>query len=210
LPSAQIRGDRMNLTAIKPLAEQQKRRKAHIDREKGSIYYHGQRVANTVLQLRRMILPDDESHDEILTAAAWFHDIGKDIEPHAHTGALLTRDILQEHCTAEELDEICELIALHCDRKPDRTYSPWVKLLQDADLLDHFGSAGVWIMFMIAASKGESPEQTQVRLDDFLPRYDRNRALINYPQSIEFFDEKVTFEREFFERFRLEAEGNLL
>jgi len=202
----------MNLPELKALAELQKHRKAHINREKGSIYYHGQRVANTVLQLRRAILPNDESHDDILSVAAWFHDIGKDIEPHAHTGAILVRDLLQAHCASEELEEICGLIALHCDRRPnDNKHSAYVKLLQDADLLDHFGVMAVWWSIMWSAHEDESPARNLDYFErEWQPFCKKHRALLNYPQSIAAYDEKITFEQEFFARFRLEAQGDLV
>jgi len=33
-------------------------RKAHIEREKGGIYFHGQRCANIAIKLRKQILPN--------------------------------------------------------------------------------------------------------------------------------------------------------
>jgi len=203
----------MNLSALQALAEQLlKPRKAHIDREKGGIYYHGQRVAKTVLLLRRGILPEDDSHDDILTAAAWFHDIGKDIKPHARYGSVLAREALREHCTAEELDEICEIISLHDDRKPgDNHYSPWVKLQQDADMLDHTGSYLLWIDIWRCAC-GEVPWPEMAYYDDarWEARCAKNRALLNFPLSQRIFDEKIAFVNAVYARMRVECMGGIV
>ena len=79
----------MDFARLNALAEGWMRtRQAHLERERGSVYFHGQRVAKGVLELRRRVT-EDASHDEILRAAAIFHDIGKGIEPHAQSGAAL-------------------------------------------------------------------------------------------------------------------------
>ena len=88
-------------------------RKAHLEREKGGIYFHGDRVAKTVIHLRNVVLPNDDSKDELLTIAAWFHDIAKGIEPHASYGAVLTKEALQVLVPPLMLEAICELIATH-------------------------------------------------------------------------------------------------
>jgi uncharacterized protein len=83
--------------ALDALAQKQMaQRKAHPMRETGFIYRHGRRVAASVCRLRARIT-DDASHDEALRIAGLFHDIGKGIEPHARSGAVLARDLLAEH-----------------------------------------------------------------------------------------------------------------
>ena len=202
----------IDLPALQALAEQLlKPRKAHIDREKGGIYYHGQRVANTALLLRRAILPEDGAYDGVLTVAAWFHDIGKNIEPHARYGALLAREALREHCSAGELDEICEMISLHCDRRPgDNGYAPAVRLLQDADMVDHFGSYVLWMDIWHSASREGTWQELaffdEARWDAFCARH---RALLNYPLSGNIFDEKAAFVNAVYARMRVECVGGI-
>ena len=203
----------MNLPAMQTLAEKLlKPRKAHIDREKGGIYYHGQRVAKTVLLLRRAIMPDDASHDDILTAAAWFHDIGKDIKPHAHYGSILAREALAPHCSAEELDEICGIISLHCERRPgDNSCSPCVKLLQDADLLDHFGSYILWMdIWRCACSEVAWREMAYFEEAPWEEFCAKHRALLNYPLSQHIFDEKLAFINEVYARMQMECMGEIV
>jgi uncharacterized protein len=202
----------MNLPAMQSLAEQLlKPRKAHIDREKGGIYYHGQRVAHTALLLRRTILPEDGAHDDIITAAAWFHDIGKDIKPHAHYGAVLAREALKPHCSAGELDEICEMISLHCERRPGGNgYSPALKLLQDADMLDHFGSYMLWTDIWRCAST-EVTWQEMACFDEarWAAHCVRQRTLLNFPLSQRIFDEKNAFIDAVYARMRVECAGGI-
>ncbi|MDR2687894.1 MAG: HD domain-containing protein [Oscillospiraceae bacterium] len=203
----------MNLPAMQSLAEQLlKPRKAHIDREKGGIYCHGQRVANTALLLRRAILPEDGTSDGMITAAAWFHDIGKDLRPHAHYGAVLAREALAPHCSAGELDEICEIISLHCERCPGGNgYSPALKLLQDADMLDHCGSYMLWMDIWRCVCQ-EVTWQEMACFDEsrWAKHCAKNRALLNFPLSQSIFDEKNAFINAVYARMRVECIGEIV
>lgn len=64
----------MELDRIKNLAyELLKDRKAQSDREKGYIYYHGERVSKLAIRLRQRLFYGDSSHDECIIAASLFH-----------------------------------------------------------------------------------------------------------------------------------------
>ena len=109
--------------------------------ERGDKYTHGERVASLAVRMRQLIFPNEKLYDDVLTVAAWFHDIRNGITNHAVLGAERTRELLSEHCTDAELNEICSIIAIHDDRRVDDTnYSNAVKIHQDADYLDHFGT----------------------------------------------------------------------
>ena len=201
----------MNFERLEALAYQTMgKRKSHVEREIGHVYYHGKRVSNSVLLLRKKIFPEDDSHDEILRCAGLFHDIGKGIEPHARTGAQLVRELLKEELSESELNAVCELISVHDDRHPeDDRYSPWVKLLQDADHLDHFGSQGLWLSFIYRAYVGQEdmmglPAFYESEWDDSVPQ---TRSHLNFDISKEIFDEKVKYERDVIRRLKLEGEG---
>ena len=186
------------------------KRKSHLEREIGHVYYHGRRVANSVILLRKQLFPNDASHDEILRCAGLFHDVGKGIEPHARTGASLARQLLVQELTAQELDEVCKIISVHDDRHPESDlHSQWVKLLQDADHLDHFGSQGLWLSFTYRAYVGqkdmmELPAFYESEWEDSIPR---TRAHLNFERSKEIFDEKIEYERQVIRRVKLEGEG---
>ena len=108
----------MDLAAIKELAWQSMgERITHPQREKGFIYYHGQRVAAIALQLRELICPGDESYDQVILVGGWFHDVGKGLEPHWEYGALIAREMLKEHCSPRELEQIVEIVQGHTLRK---------------------------------------------------------------------------------------------
>lgn len=204
----------MNFKRLEALAEQHMgRRKSHIEREIGHVFFHGRRVSRSVLELRKVLFPEDGSHDEILRCAGLFHDLGKGLEPHPRTGALLARELLKEELTPSELDAVCGLIAAHDDRKPESDlHSPWEKLLQDADLIDHFGIQGVWLSFTYYAYMGQKgmAELPEFYETEWKPMVEKNRKLLNFPFSREIFDEKTEYEWSTIQRLKLEGEGQYM
>lgn len=200
----------MDFSALDALAAKLMRgRKSHKEREIGAVYDHGKRVAAGVISLRKAVT-DDDSHDDFLRAAAMFHDVGKGIEPHAHTGALLARDMLQGYAEQDEIEEIARLIAAHCDRHPeDDRHDLWARLLQDADLLDHFGTYDIWMCFCYYAYNGQEGIQKAADFleHDFPQHAEKHRRLLNFDVSRQIYDEKLAFERDFTQRLNVEASG---
>lgn len=188
------------------------RRKSHIEREIGAAYFHGERTAKGVLLLREQVT-SDASHDDELRVAAMFHDIGKGIEPHAHTGAVLARDLLASELTPQELETVCALIAAHPHRRPEADeHSLWEKLLQDADLLDHYGIQGIWLGFSYLAYTDQKDMLQCLRfyLEEWPAQVEKHRKLLNFPQARAIFEEKVAFERSIVERTKIEGAGGYL
>ena len=110
----------MDFARLNALAEGWMRtRQAHLERERGSVYFHGQRVAKGVLELRRRVT-EDASHDEILRAAAIFHDIGKGIEPHAQSGAALVCAVVAGVKGGGVISALSGLAAAFCGKKSRR------------------------------------------------------------------------------------------
>lgn len=201
----------MDLDAIREKAlEMMGKRRSHPNREPGYIYFHGQRVGSIALQLRKLIFPGKQEHDQVILVGSWFHDLAKGLEPHWEYGTLLASRILHSFCPSEQLSLILEIIECHTLRK-ERQYPFYVRLVQDADLLDHFGSQEVWLNFYHSACTGAG---TAASLAYFEGRYGKQarklRKLLNFEESVHFFDEKDQFVREFAERFRQEAEGRLM
>jgi len=202
----------MNMPAIKSLAfELMGNKSSHEFKERGNKYYHGQRVAALALRLRKLILPDDGSHDEIITAAAWLHDVMNGADNHAAAGAAKARDVLPPHCSEEELREICEIIGVHDDRHSGRdAFSPYIKLHQDADHLDHFGTFDVWMSFIYAVAHGQTINEARDWLRDIRPiENERYRSELNFEISRKIFDEKMEFLSYFTDRFCVESEGGI-
>lgn len=199
----------MNLERINDIAfKVMGKRKAHAHREQGYIYYHGQRVAKLSLNLRQSLHVDEAGQDEIMYAGALFHDVTKGIEPHHRTGAALIGSLLNEACTAQELEGVAEIIALHNARRQENL--PFqVKIVQDADILDHFGSMEIWLKFMYSASKEENVFDA-IRMwngDEHKSYLAASRQALHYELSKAIFDQRVAFENEFRQRFELECGG---
>jgi uncharacterized protein len=118
--------------------------------------------------------------------------------------------MLKEHCPAGELEQIIEIVAGHTLRK-QREYPPYVQLVQDADVLDHYGSMEIWLNFWFCARSGLGMERSwEFYAGEYLKQIERVRSLLNFPESVEFFDEKDRFVRQFVERFQREGRGELL
>lgn len=184
-------------------------KKSHQAREMGAAYYHGRRVANGVIELRKRLFADD-SMDDILRCAGMFHDIGKGIEPHSHTGAILVRELLKDELSESKLEQVCRLIAAHCDRQPQTDAHSWdEKLLQDADMLDHYGSQGIWmsVSYYAYTTQQEMDQVPAFYQRDFPDQIAKCRNLLNYDISKTIFNDKVSFEMQIAERMEIEKNG---
>lgn len=180
-------------------------RKAHLQREKGFIYRHCKRVSVSILQLRRHTT-GDAGHDTALRVAAMFHDIGKGIEPHEETGAAIVQSMLSPHLPPALLTEVVHLIRSH---KAYAISDPWAHLLQDADILDHFGTIEIGLSFQYSAYNEKGMPET---LDWYERHYDREleriRALLHHRVSQEILDEKAAYTRAFAARLASEMAGD--
>jgi len=182
--------------------------------ERGDKYAHGERVAVLAVRLRQLILPDESGYDETLTVAAWFHDICNgevDHIRHATLGANRTRELLAAHCTAKELEQICGIIAVHDNRKPtDKGYSNAVKIHQDADNLDHFGSFDIWRIVTYTLGRDEAISDALDYLQKQWPDDNvRWRGELHFDLSKKIFDDKTAFVKSFIERFAVESVGGI-
>lgn len=200
----------MNFDTLDKLAfKYMGRKKSHLEREIGAAYYHGKRVANGVIELRKKLF-DDDSMDDVLRCAGMFHDIGKGIEPHSHTGAILVRDLLKNEMTESEINQVCRLISTHCDRQPQTGVHSWDEmLLQDADLLDHYGSQGIWmsISYYAYTTQQEMNQVPAFYKNDWQDQISKHRELLNYDASQKIFDDKVSFEMKIADRMQIEQNG---
>ncbi|NLL40067.1 MAG: HD domain-containing protein [Clostridiales bacterium] len=172
--------------------------------------YHGLRVAKLAIKLRKYVLPGDSSRDDIITCAAWFHDIETGSENHGVSGARKVRKLLTGHCSDSQLKEICDIIARHSDRSSDRSrFSDYLKLHQDADLLDHFGMPDVWNEISKASSEGQNMSQAASSFIEGIKRYEQSRELLNFEISKYIMDEKGDFFRKFADRLKAEGSGEI-
>ncbi|MDR0964441.1 MAG: HD domain-containing protein [Clostridium sp.] len=196
----------MDLHKIKELmVKLMQDRYQHPDRGLGDAFLHCERVAKLAVDLRKHILPNDDSRDEILTVAGWFHDIGKGSPEHARFGAVMAREVLHDFCSSNELDEICEIIRLHADRGHSE-YSPWVKLHQDADVLDHHGTYFIWYVFSHRSWRHEGDiakiAKEQLEVYNYKAKILES---VNYDFSRSICAEKFDYQNAFWERLKIEA-----
>jgi len=201
----------MNLTPIKQIAFDAIYEKISWYGEKSGKYYHGERVAKLALTLRKYILPDKNTHDDIITVAAWFHDILNGEHDHSLAGAEKTKILLAGHCTEYETQETYDIIYRHDERIADRdSFSVYAKIHQDADFLDHLGSFGIWQLFLDVPRRGrniiETIEDMKKWLTDLETKYE---YVLNFDVSKKIYREKVKFFRLFTERFSVEGTGGL-
>lgn len=195
----------MDLKVISEIAAKEMKTKAsHPFKEPGNKFYHGQRTAEIVKQLCNII--GYKENPEILTVAAWFHDICNGEEDHEKKGADKTVLLLQNLCSESELSDIHRIIRMHDDRtKIDLKTDEMIH--QDADLLDHFGSFEVWNYFQYALKEKMSmTEAAYLLLDD--SKFSASDH-IHFEISKRIYKEKRAFVKSFAWRMLKESKGEL-
>lgn len=187
------------------------KRKAHTKRETGYIYYHGLRTAKLAVELRKMLDEIDNTKDNEIYVASLFHDISKGIEPHGVNGSILVQQILKEECSPEELVDIAEIIRCHNLRNSDEDWSKHIKIVQDADMLDHMGTMDVWLNFIYQAYDEKSVDESiEFFNDEEYESYLKEcRRKLNYDISKKIFDDRVEFIYEFIRRLSIEGKGGI-
>ena len=138
--------------------------------EPGYRLHHGERVADIAESL---CAAENIARDSlILRLGSVMHDIGKSGCPkgmsHAAHGAAIVGTHFADIIPPSEMADICEIISQHCNRPKSKwaeereasAVKPPILAVQDADILDHFGNAGIWLSLHWAAAKDSSPEET--------------------------------------------------
>jgi uncharacterized protein len=174
--------------------------RAHPDREQGYIFHHGLRVAEQAIALARET--EAKADEELLWAAGLFHDVGKGLEPHWKSGEVLARLHLEELADSpEQLDQIVHLVRYHARRYDLSVMTTELRLLQDADILDHRGTMEAWLAIGSAVARGEGPEA--VYRDHFSPerrqRREEFRQMLHFEQARLCFDQRIAAEENFYQ-----------
>ena len=83
-----------------------------------------------------------------------------------------------------------------------------IKIIQDADIIDHMGVVDIWVEFHYQAHLDE-PLSDAVRFyeNDFRPLAARMRGQLNYGISRQIFDDRYRFVMDFVNRMKVEADG---
>ena len=183
-------------------------RKEQNAREPGWLYYHGHRTAQIAMWLCET-LQAEADRDEVYVGAL-FHDIGKGSEEHNEAGADMARSLLADLCTPEELSGTCEVIRSHNQRRSPSEFSAGVKIVQDADLIDHVGPVVPWLAFYWSGSHNETiHDHIRFVTSEDNDRYRQGmRNALNFDVSRRLFDERIAYEDKFFATFhRVYFEG---
>lgn len=102
-------------------------------------YEHTERV----IELCKVLGESLGANMDVLIPAAILHDIGREQENHAHKGALMAREILNEH-GYPKIDAIVHAIEIHSFSVGGQAKTLEAKILSDADKLDAMGAIGVY------------------------------------------------------------------
>ena len=191
----------MKLQRIEQIAQDQMVGLRSDTREPGWILYHGQRTGKIAVFLARKL--NSEVDCNVLYTAGLFHDIGKGKDSHNEVGAHLTKSLLKGIVTSSELYKICDAIHFHNQRNKSDSFSDYVKLVQDADLIDHVGMIDVWMAFYGSGHHGESIHDHLAYYKGEACRRWRNymRTHLNFQASVRIFDERIQLEDDFLSRF---------
>lgn len=182
---------------------------SHERRERGWAYRHGLRTANLSLWLRARLFPGETSMDDILWAAGLFHDCAKDDEAdHAQAGAQRALEYLRGIADGNELAAVKQTIYMH--NKRGGNSSDMEKILQDADIIDHFGAIEVWLNVSYSVLGGEGPERSvEFYGTQWAGMVEEVRPILNFELSKAVFDDRVRFSEAFISRLRVEAAGGV-
>jgi uncharacterized protein len=193
----------MDVAEVQRIAKaQMETRKEHNAREPGWLYYHGLRTAKIALELAKLL--GAEINREVVYAGALFHDIGAGSEPHNVRGAELTGKLLDPCFSEPELAAVYQIVELHNQRQESKEYAEPVRIVQDADVIDHVGPIVPWLAFYWSGTHGETIHD-HVRFitgEENERLYRRRRERLNFDVSLRMFDERVRWEDEFFKTFR--------
>lgn len=192
---------------IQIAAQTMARRKENPCREIGYIFYHGLRVTKLSAQLARS-LEIEVDPPEVLFAGALFHDVGKGFARHPEIGSGLVKELLKDLLAKELLDRVARIVLLHNDRGrgnlPDE-----ILIVQDADILDHYGTQGVWLKFQYSAHRNENVHDVM----DFwhsgpcTSLVEQSRMELNFDLSRRIFEQRLSFQDEFARVFEGEILG---
>ena len=202
----------MNLEEIRRIAsENMSNRRSHLEREPGHVFHHGLRTANLTGEIMSRIERSLGRFDPVLYTGALFHDVGKGFGMHNEIGAEVAKRLLIDVCTPGELERICEIVRFHCIRKHGLELDNGILSVQDADMIDHFGTQEIWLHFLYRAYNHDT-QMEAIKFwdsDEFRKRTAKMRGLLNFEVSKALFDDRIDFQERFLARLKLEAEGRV-
>jgi uncharacterized protein len=197
----------------------------HLSDATGSHHWdHTQRVFNMCMHIGRV----EASDMEILTIAAYLHDVGRPLQDkskgticHAEKGAQMASSLLERSpLSSEKKANIVHCVRSHRFRGNRRPDTPEAKVLFDADKLDAIGAVGIGRAFLFAGELGArlhnplvDPEDTESYTEDdtgyreFKVKLSKIKDQMLTDEGRRLAIGRHTFMETFFERFLKEYEG---
>jgi len=197
----------------------------HLSNATGSHHWdHTQRVLNMCMHIARK----EPSDMEVLTIAAYLHDVGRPYQDaskgtvcHAEKGAQMASSLLETYpLPAEKKENIIHCIRSHRFRGDCKPATPEAKVLFDADKLDAIGAVGIGRAFLFAGELGAKlhnplvdPEKTESYTEDdtgyreFKLKLSKIKARMLTEEGRRLAVGRHAFMEKFFERFLQEYEG---
>lgn len=135
----------------------------HVHQAMGSVHpSHGIDHVTRVCALALEMAALEGADEDVVEAAAWLHDIGRQAEErsrgricHAREGARQAAEILQGLGAPRPfIDQVVHCVASHRFRDEEHPATLEAKVLFDADKLDSIGAVGVGRAFLFAGEVG--------------------------------------------------------
>ncbi len=194
---------------IRIAAQTMCRRRENPCRETGYIFYHGLRVTRISFLLAES-LQIEVDWPEVLFAGALFHDIGKGFPRHPEIGSGLVKVLLKDLIQGEVLERAARIVLMHNDRGQENLPDE-IRIVQDADIIDHYGAQGIWLKFQYSAQCNESVYDAM----DFWHSGScegliaQSRMELNYDLSRRIFEQRLAFQNDFSRVFENEIYGGI-
>ncbi len=203
----------MNSDAIRKRTAEIMSDSVEIPYEPGYRLHHGERSERLSMQIAdaEKLVVDRE----IVALGALMHDLGKSSclpgESHAVRGAKMVREIFADLMTPDELVQVAEIVEHHYERPNGKWYDgkekpSWnheILIIQDADVLDHFGIPGIWLSLHWAVHKKLSPARAQQEWFDSEHREtwrQEARRSLNFDTSRRMLERRLAEMDDFFQR----------
>lgn len=206
----------MEIAAIKNLAYEIMGNKEEVPHGEGYRLAHGYRVGGIAEWLAHEL----GENDELVFIAGVLHDIGKDKNQnlesdgvrHGPRGAEIIRKQFIHYMSINELERITNMVENHNARPKSKWFIDKEKpvlpaevlIIQDADLLDHFGEEGINITLNWGRFFKKSREQIlkEWKYGERTQRmHEEVRRSLNFDVSVLEFDRRIKIMQEYFARF---------
>lgn len=202
----------LNLEAIHQRAEAIMGDVHEIPYEPGYRLLHGKRTE--VLCMQIVEAENLDVNRDCLAIGARLHDIGKTgdkFEPHGVRGALWVREKFADLMSPDALAQVAEIVEHHYERPNSKWYTEdnkptWnteILVVQDADVLDHFGMPGIWISMRWSAYHHRSPAETRAAWFDSKSKHnwrEEARKSLNFDASLPMLEARIAEMNDFFNR----------